>query len=114
MKHTVMLTKDDQRIMLEALLASQEIKERKLVKKDSIDAMRRQYVDAAEKMMRPIDIVNRNKNLMTWFIDQMKHSGRLWNTELCSRAVLIAQRVIDDEYTHYKRIQVYEDLFKED
>lgn len=113
MTHTVKLSKEDQRIMLEALIASQDIKERKLQKRDSIDQMRKQYYDAAEKMLQPIVIAQRNNNLMTWFIDQMKHSGKLWGTELCSRACLIAQRVIDDEYEHFKSIQIYEDLFKE-
>ena len=110
--HTVKLSKDDIRTMLEALIASQDIKETKLQKPDSIALMRRQYLDAAEKMLEPITIAKRDNNLMTWFIDQMKHSGKLWNTELCSRACLIAQRVIDNEYEHYKSIQIYEDLFK--
>jgi hypothetical protein len=110
--HTVTLTKEDQRTMLEALIASEDIKLKKLQKPESIDLMLRQYVSAAEKMLEPITIVKKDNNLMTWFIDQMKHSGKLWDTELCSRACLIAQRVIDDQYTHYKSIQIYEDLFK--
>ena len=112
MTHTVTLTREDQRTLLEALVASQDIKEKKLQKPESIAMMRQQYYEAAEKFLQPISIAQRNNNLMTWFIDQMKHSGKLWNTELCSRACLIAQRVIDDEYTHYKSIQIYEDLFK--
>jgi hypothetical protein len=113
MSHSVKLSKEDQRTMLEALIASQEIKERKLQRPDSIKAMNQQYYEAAQKMLEPITINKRDNNLMTWFIDQMKHSGKLWETELCSRACLIAQRVIDDNYTHYKSIQIYEDLFKE-
>lgn len=113
MTHTVSLTREDQRLMLEALVASQDIKEKKLQRQDSLDMMRKQYYEAAEKLLQPITIAQRNNNLMTWFIDQMKHSGKLWNTELCSKACLVAQRVIDDEYTHYKSIQIYEDLFKE-
>ena len=113
MTHTVNLTIEDQRCMLEALLASQEVKERKLQRADSLAQMREQYYDAAVKITQPIQVAQRNNNLMTWFIDQMKHSGKLWNTELCSKACLIAQRVIDDEYDHYKSIQIYEDLFKE-
>jgi aspartate 1-decarboxylase len=113
MKYTVTLTKEDQRTMLEALISSQEIKERKLVKPDSISSMRKQYLDAAEKFLEPIVIVKQNNNIMTWFIDQMKHSGRFWNTELCVRACAIADRVIANEYDHYKSVQIYEDLFKE-
>jgi hypothetical protein len=112
MTHTIRLSLEDQRTMLEALIASQDIKLKKLQKPESIGLMLKQYLDAAEKMLEPITIVKRDNNLMTWFIDQMRHSGKLWNTELCSRAVTIAQRVIDDEYTHYKSIQIYEDLFK--
>jgi hypothetical protein len=112
MTHTIKLSLEDQRTMLEALIASQDIKLKKLQKPESINLMLKQYLDAAEKMLEPITIAKRDNNLMTWFIDQMRHSGKLWNTELCSRAVTIAQRVIDDEYTHYKSIQIYEDLFK--
>ena len=110
--HTVKLTKDDIRTMLEALIASEDIKLKKLQKPESINLMLKQYLDAAEKMLEPITIVKKDLNLMTWFIDQMKHSGKLWDTELCSRACTIAQRVIDNEYEHYKSIQIYEDLFK--
>lgn len=112
MKHTVELTREDKITLLEALAASQEIKQKKLQKPESIKEMDRQYLEAAEKFLEPIEIHDRKKNLFTWFIDQMRHSGKLWDTELCSRAVTIAQRCIDDEYRHYKSIQVYEDLFE--
>jgi hypothetical protein len=113
MKYTVNLTIEDQRTMLEALIASQDIKLKKLVKPESINIMNRQYSDAASKFMQPITIVKKDNNIMTWFIDQMKHSGRFWNTELCLRACAIADRVIANEYDHYKSVQIYEDLFKE-
>ena len=74
--------------------------------------MLKQYLDAAEKFLEPISIHDRKKNIMTWYIDQLQHSGKLWNTELCVRAVNIAQQVIEDSYEHYKSIQIYEDLFK--
>jgi len=112
MKYTVKLTVDDQRIMLEALIASQEIKEKKLQKPDSIATMRRQYLDAAEKFLEPIEIHDKKKNIFVWFIDQMQHSGRFWNTELCMRACAIADRAIENEYDHYKSVQIYEDLFE--
>lgn len=109
--HSVKLKPEDQQLMVEALVGSQEIKLKKLVKPDSIKIMRKQYYDAASKMLEPITIVKRDNNLMTWFIDQMKHSGRFWGTELCERAVRVAQAVIDDEYDHYKSVAVFEDLF---
>lgn len=114
MRYTVKLTDDDQRTMLEALIASQDMKLKKLQKADSIIIMKRQYYDAAVKITEPITINRRDNNLMTWFIDQMKHSGRFWNTELCMRACAIADRVIANEYDHYKSVQIYEDLFKEE
>ena len=48
---TVKLTREDQRTMLEALIASEDIKLKKLQKPESIELMLRQYLDAAEKML---------------------------------------------------------------
>jgi hypothetical protein len=112
MTHTVTLKKADKVILLEALSASQEIKEQKLKKSDSINLMNKNYLDAAHKFCLPIEIHDRKKNIMTWFIDQMKHSGKLWDTELCVRACEIANRVIDNTYDHYKSIEHFEDLFR--
>ena len=113
MTHTVRLSKNDQYIMIKALYESQLVKERKLVRKDSLDLMIKQYMDAAEKMLEPITIHDRNKNLMVWFIDQMKHSGKLWDTELCVAAVNIANKVITNEYDHYKSVEIFTDLFED-
>jgi hypothetical protein len=99
-------------IMLEALASSMEIKERKLKKTESIEFMVKNYMDAANKLQLPIEIHDRKKNLMVWYIDQMQHSGRLWGTQLCVEACEIANRVIDNTYDHYKSIQHFEDLFK--
>lgn len=112
MTHTVKLRKQDMFIMLEALATSMEIKERKLKKADSIEFMVKNYMDAVNKLQLPIEIHDRNKNLMVWYIDQMQHSGKLWGTQLCVEAVEIANRVIDNTYDHYKSIQHFEDLFK--
>lgn len=109
--HTVKLSKDDQRLLIEALACSQEIKLKKLQKPESIDSMNKQYYDACLKIMDAITIVKRDNNLMTWFIDQMQHSGKFWGTELCERAVKLAEIIIKGEYQHYKSVQVFEDLF---
>jgi hypothetical protein len=58
------------------------------------------------------EFFDKKKNLFVWFIDQMQHSGRFWNTELCMRACAIADRAIENEYDHYKSVQIYEDLFE--
>ncbi len=108
--HTVKLAKEDIALLLETLAASQEIKEQKLKNPDSIKKMQELYLDAAHKMLEPIEIHNRKNNLMTWYIDQMKHSGKLWGTELCERACMIARNVIDNSYEDYKRIQRLKDL----
>jgi len=111
MTHTVHLSKNDQYIMIRALYESQLVKEQKLVRKDSRDLMIEQYHSAAEKILQPITIHDRNKNIMTWFIDQMKHSGKLWDTELCVAACAIAERVKNNEYGHYKSVEIFTDLF---
>lgn len=110
--HTVKLTREDTVTLLEALAASQEIKEGKLKNPESLKKMQTQYLDAAHKIMEPIEIKNSQKNLMAWYIDQMRHSGRLWDTELCVRACAIARHVIDNTYDTYKSIQHYNDLFR--
>lgn len=114
MTHTVTLTIDDQRLLIEAMACSQEYKWKKLQKQDSIDIMNKQYYDACLKFMEPITIAKRDNNIMTWFIDQMEHSGKFYKTELCERAILVARAVIRDEYQHYKSVQVFEDLFETD
>ena len=98
--------------MLEALATSMEIKERKLKRAESRNLMVKNYMDAVNKLQQPIEIHDRKKNLMIWFIDQMQHSGKLWGTQLCVEAVEIANRVIDNSYDHYKSVQHFEDLFK--
>lgn len=110
--HTVELTREDKILLLEALAASEEIKERKLQNPQSREQMHSMYLDAAHKFLEPISIHDTRKNIMTWFIDQLKHSGKLWDSELAKRAVAVAQSVIDDDYGHYKSITTYQDLFK--
>jgi len=112
MSHIVTLTVEDQKLMIEAMACSQEYKWKKLQKQDSIDAMNKQYYDACLKFMEPIEIRKQNNNIMTWFIDQMQHSGKFWKTELCERAVCLANAVIRNEYQHFKSVQVFEDLFE--
>ena len=113
MSHTVTLRREDKITLLEALAASEEIKEQKIQNPDSLDQMHDQYLKAAHKMLEPITIHDRKKNIMTWYIDQLKHSGKLWETELAKRAISIAESVINDDYVHYKSITTYEDLFKD-
>jgi hypothetical protein len=112
MTHTVTLSRQDKIIILEALAASQEIKMNKLKNPESIRRMDEEYLRAAHKFLEPITIHDRKKNIMTWFKDQLQHSGRLWDTELCIRACEIAEQVIDNTYDHYKSIQIFEDLFE--
>jgi hypothetical protein len=105
MKHTIKLIKDHKEILLETLAQSLEIKEAKLVKKDSIAGMRRQYYDAAEKIYNGEIVCGRSgalatDNLFGWMIDQIKHSGKLYKNELGQYSILICRAAAEGEYEY--------------
>jgi hypothetical protein len=96
MKHKIKLIRDHREILIETLAQSLEIKENKLVKIDSLNGMRRQYYDAAEKIVQGEIECGRsglkaNDNLFGWIIDQIKHSGKLYKNELGQFAIDICE-----------------------
>jgi hypothetical protein len=114
MSHIIHLKKSDKALILEALAASMEFKYKKLRNPESIEQMEHNYADFATKIVElPVEIHNKQNNMMTWYIDQMKHSGLFWDTKLCRQACDLAQQVINNSYGHYSKIEVFEDLFKD-
>ena len=113
MTHTVNLKKSDRLLILEAVAVSMEFKLNKLRNPESIKLMERNYVDFAERIAsQPVQIHDRKKNPMTWFQDQLKHSGKFWGTKLCNQAYDLANQIIENTYDHYSQIEVFEDLFQ--
>lgn len=114
MAHIVHLKKTDKLLLIEALAASMEFKYKKLRSPESIKLMEDNYADWAQKIVDlPIEIHNKGNNMMTWYIDQMRHSGLFWDTKLCRQACDLANQIINNSYNHYSKIEVFEDLFKE-
>lgn len=114
MSHIIHLKLSDKVLLLEALAASMEFKYKKLRNPESIRAMEYNYGEWAEKIANfPIEIHNKNNNAMTWYIDQLKHSGLFWDTKLCRQACDLATQIINNSYSHYSSVEIFEDLFKE-
>lgn len=112
--HIINLKMSDRALILEALAVSMEYKYKKLRNPESIKLMEDNYEKFAEDIANyPVEIHDRTNNPMTWFQDQLKHSGLFWDTKLCSQANDLANRVINNTYEQYSRIERFEDLFKE-
>jgi len=96
MKHKIKLIKDHREILLETLAQSLEIKDIKLRNPDSKRIMEKQYYDAALKICEGTIECGRSgtkpgDNLFGWIIDQIKHSGKLYDHELGKFAIDICQ-----------------------
>jgi hypothetical protein len=96
MKHKIKLIKAHKTTLVEALAQSLDIKEAKLVKQDSLEGMRKQYLDAAEKIVNgEIECgrsgITARDNLFGWIIDQIKHSGKLYKHQLGKTAIDICE-----------------------
>lgn len=114
MSHIIHLKIADRALLLEALAASMEFKYKKLRSPESIKQMEQNYEEWAEKIASlPIEIHSKTNNAMTWYIDQLKHSGLFWDTKLCRQACDLANQIINNSYNHYSKVEVFEDLFKE-
>jgi hypothetical protein len=108
----IKLSPQDLFILREALDASKKIKLKKLQNVASRERMVEMYEDARAKLAEPIEVKNTTVNLFTWILDQLKHSGHLWDTSLCKNATAICQSCIRDEYEHFASIQVFDSLFE--
>lgn len=122
MTHEVVLEREDAYILVKALIESEDIKLKRGYAEKTNEEITRQYADAAQKFVaatksltpnpEPIVIRQRQKNLMWWFIDQMKHSGKFWNTDLCQQAVQVAQKCIDGDYNSQRRRELFDTFFE--
>ena len=109
MTHTIRLIKDHREILLETLAQSMEIKEGRLRNPDSLRKMEQQYYDAALKIFNgSIDcgrpgVKNATDNLFAWIIDQIRHSGRLYDHELGKFAIDICRAAGEglDQYQQF-------------
>lgn len=116
MAHKISLTKNHKRILLEALLESQAIKEVKLKSPDSIYKMNEMYADAAEKLLTTVDCgklgFRPNDNIFGWIRDQFLHSGDFPKTEFGQLAIGICEAAGEDRYDSYCRMTIVNTLFE--
>ena len=116
MAHQVALTKNHKRILLEALLESQSIKERKLKSPESIYKMNAMYADAAEKLLTTVECgkmgYKSTDNIFGWMIDQIHHSGKLSETEFGQLAINICKAAGDGQYESFCRMTIANTLFE--
>lgn len=116
MSHQVSLTRTHQRILLEALLQSMEIKSKKLVKQDSIRIMNKMYNDAAEKIVKGVVCgktgSKASDNLFGWLVDQFNHSGKLPDTEFGQLAISICQAAGENRYEKFCQMTIINTLFE--
>lgn len=112
MAHTVKLTKNHKRILLEAIIYSMEIKESKLKKPDSIEQMHRYYNDAAQKIVNIVECGSTKKNLFTWLKDQFYHTTNFDKTEFGQLAIAICDAAASNTYESYCRMTIMNTLFE--
>ena len=116
MSHTIKLTRNHQRILIEALAISLEIKETVLSKK-ALDVANKYYLDAAEKIKcNDIECGKTGKqprdNLFAWLRDQFYHSGTFDKTELGKLAISICEAAAYNEYDTFTRTTIMNTLFE--
>jgi hypothetical protein len=91
MSHVINLLPRHQRVLIQALIESAEIKARLVIRDpESLDHMNTQYADAGEKFLLPVRVHDSRKNLFTWFQDQIAHTPHLRTQELGVWASVIA------------------------
>jgi len=116
MSHTISLTKTHKRILLEALLESHTIKEKKLRNPEGLRIMTEMYNDAANKLLSNVECgKNGSKssdNLFGWLIDQFNHSGNLPDTEFGKLAILICESAGRNQYEQFCRMTIINTLFE--
>jgi hypothetical protein len=104
MPHTINLEKRHQEILIEALLLSLDDKEESVLKDPhKIEAARGQYIDAAEKFMKPVKCGMKSKNIFTWTADQINHSPHIKHMEIAQHALIICAAAANDRYEDFIR-----------
>lgn len=116
MTHTVELTKNHKRVLLEALYESQTFKYNSLRKPDSISRMIDEYNKAAQKLLKPVECGKTGHkagdNLFGWLRDQFFHSGRLPDTEFGKLAISICEAAGGNTYETFCRMTIINTLFE--
>lgn len=116
MSHTIELTKNHKRVLLEALYESQTVKYNKLRKPESIDRMILEYNKAAQKLLKPVECgkvgSKAGDNLFGWLKDQFHHSGKLPDTEFGKLAINICEAAGNNSYEAYCRMTIMNTLFE--
>lgn len=114
----VKLTRNHQRVLIEALAISQEIKQKKLRNPASIERMNDEYYKAALRILNEPEIecgkqgTKPGDNLFAWIRDQLFHSGDMPETEFGRLALDICQAAGNNTYTTYTRITIMNRLFE--
>ena len=116
MAHIIKLTPNHQRILIEALAISLEIKEQVLSKR-ALEVANRYYLDAAEKIKNNnIECGRSGKqprdNLFAWLRDQFYHSGQFEKTELGKLSISICEAASYNEYATFTRTTIMNTLFE--
>jgi hypothetical protein len=117
MAHSVSLTRNHKRILLEVLALSQEAKLKKLRNPESIQRMNEEYERAGMRILQnEIDCgrsgIKSGDNLFGWYIDQVYHSGKLAETELAQLAIDICEACGRNTYGEFCRITIMSTLFE--
>lgn len=117
MSHTITLTRNHQRVLIEALAISSEIKAKKLRNPSSIKLMNDYYLDAAQKIMNNNIACGKagrqpSDNLFAWIKDQLYHSGDMSKTEFGQLALLICEAGAYNEYDIFCRSTIINTLFE--
>jgi len=116
MAHTIKLTRNHQRILIEALAISLEIKSEVLSKR-ALETANRYYLDAAEKIKNNnVECGKTGKNpkdnIFGWIRDNLYHSGSFEKTELGKLAISICEAASYNEYDTFTRTTIMNTLFE--
>ena len=117
MTHHIKLTRNHQRVLIEAILISMDIKDKKLRNPDSKRIMEDYYNDAAKKVYdNDIECGKTGTypkdNIFGWLRDQFFHSGRFPDTEFGKLAISICEACAHNEYDKFCRMTIMNTLFE--
>jgi hypothetical protein len=104
MAHTITLTPEHVELLIEALAHSLEDKRRNPYRRSSYEETQTQYLDAAEKLLRPVKCGRSDSNLFTWIADQIDHSPGVRDAELCQRALLVCRFAATNRYAAFTKV----------
>jgi hypothetical protein len=119
MAFRVKLTKNHQRVLLEALATSQEIKQKKLRNPESKSRMNEEYYAAALRILNETEGVECGRtgvkpgdNIFAWICDQLYHSGDMTETEFGKLSLNICEAAGNNSYEAYCRDTIMKRFFE--